>query len=61
MYHARIQNIPSGGGVHETIFSHQRISQRAARTSLEKQFGPKGPIAFGGVRTSISKETYSNL
>ena len=40
--HARIQKNPS-------VFSHQRISQRALRTSrrtsLEKQWDPRGPIA----------------
>ena len=29
----------------KTAFSHQRISQRAARASLENQSGPIGPIA----------------
>ena len=52
----------SQGGVLITFFSHQHISQRAVLTSLKKQLDPKGPIASrGGVRTSISEETYFNL
>ena len=35
-----------GGG--EGGFSHQQISQRAIRTSFEKQLDPKGPIASRG-------------
>ena len=46
-----------GGGVGlENYFSHQRISQRHVRTSLEKQLDPRR-----GSRTRISKDTYSNL
>ena len=42
--------------------SHQRISQRAVLTSLEKQLDPRGPTASwggGGGSTSLSKETYT--
>ena len=44
-----------------SFFSHQHISQRAARTSLEKQLDPRGPITLlqKGVRTRFSKETHS--
>ena len=48
----------------DKVFSHLRISQRAVRTSLEKQKDPGRPIAsrWGrGVRTSICKETYSQM
>ena len=38
-----------GGGT-VNIFSHQRISKRAVRTSLEKQLDPAGPIASRGGR-----------
>ena len=34
-----------GGGILKLVFSDQHISQRAARTSLEKQLDPRGPIA----------------
>ena len=33
------------GGGPENYLSHQRISQRVVRTSLEKQLDPRGPIA----------------
>ena len=51
------------GGSDNILFSHHPISQRAVRTSLEKQLGARGPIAASqwGVCTSISKETYNNL
>ena len=32
-----------GGAAPDNFFSHQRISQRAVRTSLEKQMRPRGP------------------
>ena len=43
--HGRIQKILSGGwggggGGVLTVFSHQRFSQRAVQTSLEKQLDP---------------------
>ena len=33
------------GGGPEIVFSHRRISQRAVRTSLERQKDPRGTIA----------------
>ena len=42
----RIQKISSGGGVLTTFFCHQRVSQRAVRTSLEKQFDPEWSNCF---------------
>ena len=57
--HGRMQKILSGGP--DIFFSHQRISQRAVRTSLEAA-GSKGSNCFSmGVRTSIIKEIYSYL
>ena len=53
-----------GGGpdIFCCCFSYQRISQRAMRTSLEKQLGQRGPIAsWEGFRNSISGKTYSHL
>ena len=41
--HTRILKIPPAG-VLKTV-SHQRISQRAVKTSLMKQLNPRGPIA----------------
>ena len=52
--HTRIQNIPPvgrGEGHHSDfiyLFNHQRFSQRAIRTSLEKQLVPLDPIASRG-------------
>ena len=42
-----------GGGRGDIFLSHQRISQRAVRTSLEKQLDPKGPIASRGGSVSV--------
>ena len=59
--HVRIQKILSGW-VLTSFFSHRYISQRAVRTSLEKQLDPRGPMASrGGFCTSISKETLLSL
>ena len=38
--HVRIQNIPSGGPGNDVV-CHQRISQRAEQTSLEKQLASR--------------------
>ena len=53
-----------GGGSPDIVFCHRHMLQGAVRTSLEKQLGPRGPIASrgggvggGGVGTSISKGT----
>ena len=65
LHHGQIQKTPSWGGevlTKQRFFSHQRISQRAVRASLEKQLDPKGPV---GSRekpyTNIFQETYSHL
>ena len=39
------------------FFSHQRISQRVVRTSLEKQLDPRGPNASRGGPYQIYKAT----
>ena len=43
------------------LFSHQRISQMAVRTSLKSILTPGVHLLLEGVRTSIYKETYSHL
>ena len=48
----RIQKILSGGP-ENIFFSHQLISHRAVRTSLEKQLDPRGPIASGGRSVAV--------
>ena len=48
---SRKVGLGEGGGVLVSYFSHQRISQRAVRISLEN---------IKGVRSNISKETYTN-
>ena len=58
--HARIKEIPLGLGV-LTFLCHQRISQRAVRTSPEKLLDPLRPIASRRVRTSTCLETYCHL
>ena len=45
---ARIQTIPSGVGVSTTGFFHQRISQMAVRTSVEKQLDHRVQLLLEG-------------
>ena len=47
--------VPIGGGPDIIyIFSHQRISKRAVRTSPEKQLNPRGPFTSRGVSVTVS-------
>ena len=41
-------SVSDGVGIDKVLFSRQGISQRAVRTSFEKQLNPRGVIASRG-------------
>ena len=57
------QNIRQGGGggFWQCYFSHQRISQRLYGTPTRSNWTLEVQLRLEGIRTRISKETYSQL
>ena len=50
-----------GGGGPDNVLNHQRISERAERTSREMQLNPRSQIVCQEGPHQNLKETYSNV